>query len=176
VTAADSGNLRVSPAHGGLDIMLFSGPSPVPAYPPHPPAQGDLGLHDDRALPPAPPRAGKPDPEDPVSSVEPRALHRAPDDCESLSEHQVLRSECGATLEGLLEEGGDDSPCAHRGSRLRGLTQAYRVAPLDLAIGKPEQWREVLDTCAGRAPRPAPAPPLGPRPHIDDLTLPDAES
>ena len=52
-------------------------------------------------------------PEDPVSLTKPRALHRALEDGYLLVERQVLRSECGAALEQLPEEGGDELQCVH---------------------------------------------------------------
>ena len=45
--------------------------------------------------------------------MEPRALHRALQDDDLMAEREVLRDECGATLEQLPEEGGDESQCAH---------------------------------------------------------------
>jgi hypothetical protein len=45
--------------------------------------------------------------------MEPRALHRALEDDDLMAESEVLRGECGAALEQLPEEGGDESQCAH---------------------------------------------------------------
>jgi hypothetical protein len=45
--------------------------------------------------------------------MEPRALQRALEDGYLLAERQVLRSECGAALEQLPEEGGDELQCVH---------------------------------------------------------------
>ena len=77
------------------------------------PAEDGLGLDHEQARPPASPQAGKPDPEDPVSPMEPGALHRALEDGKLLPERQVLRSEFGAALEDLSEEDGDNLQCAH---------------------------------------------------------------
>ena len=77
------------------------------------PADYRLGMDDEQARSPASPQAGKPDPEDPVSPMEPRALHRALEDDDLMAEHQVLCDECGAALEQLPEEGGDELQCAH---------------------------------------------------------------
>jgi hypothetical protein len=60
-----------------------------------------------------------------------------------MAESEVLRGECGAALEQLPEEGGDELQCAHRGSRVRGMPRAYRVASFGPAIRKCKQWREV---------------------------------
>jgi hypothetical protein len=38
-----------------------------------------------------------------------------------MAEREVLCDEFGAALEQLPEEGGDESQCAHRGSRVRGM-------------------------------------------------------
>ncbi len=77
------------------------------------PAEDGLGLDDEQARPSASPQAGKPDPEDPVSPMEPRAFHRALEDRKLLPERQVLRSEVGAAQANLSEEDGDNLQCAH---------------------------------------------------------------
>ena len=77
------------------------------------PAEDGFGLDDDQARPPALPQAGEPDPEDPVSPMEPRALHRAREDDDLMAESEVLCDECGAALEQLSEEGGGELQCAH---------------------------------------------------------------
>jgi hypothetical protein len=45
--------------------------------------------------------------------MEPRALHRSLEDYDLMPERQVLCDECGAALEQLPEEGGDELQCAH---------------------------------------------------------------
>ena len=76
------------------------------------PAEDGLGLYDDQVRPPASPQAGEPDPEDPVSPMEPRALHRALEDDDLMAKSEVLRGACGAALEQLPEEGDDELQCA----------------------------------------------------------------
>jgi hypothetical protein len=76
-------------------------------------AEDGLQLDDEQTRPPASPQAGKPTPEDPISPMEPRALHRALGDGYLLAERQVLRSEFGAALEQQPEEYRDDLQCAH---------------------------------------------------------------
>ena len=62
------------------------------------PAEDGLRLDDQQTRPPASPQAGKPEPEDPISPMEPRALHRALENGYLLAEHQVLRGEFRAAL------------------------------------------------------------------------------
>jgi hypothetical protein len=107
------------------------------------PADHRLGLDDEQARPPASPQAGTPDPEDPVSPMELRALHRALEDDDLMAESEVLCDECGAALEQLPEGDSDGSECAHRGSRMRGLPRAYRVAPSGQRSEKLNKGREV---------------------------------
>jgi hypothetical protein len=45
--------------------------------------------------------------------MEPRALHRALEDDDLMAESEVLRGECGATLDQQPEEDRDDLQCAH---------------------------------------------------------------
>ena len=85
------------------------------------PADHRLGLDDEQTRPPASPQTGKPDPEDPISPVDPGALHRALEDGDLLAERHVLRGERRAALEQQPEEDGDDLQCAHQGSRLKGM-------------------------------------------------------
>jgi hypothetical protein len=77
------------------------------------PPEDGLGLNDNQARPPASPQTGKPHPEDPISPMEPRALHRVLEDGYLLAERQVFRGQCRAALEQLPEEHGDDLQCAH---------------------------------------------------------------
>jgi len=76
-------------------------------------AEDGLRLDDEQTRPPASPQAGKPYPEDPISPMELRALHRALEDGYFLAERPVLRSEFGAALEQQPEEYRDDLQCAH---------------------------------------------------------------
>ncbi len=77
------------------------------------PAEDGLGLDDNQARPPASPQTGKPDPEDPVSPMEPGALRRALEDGYLLPERQVLRGECRAALEQHPEKDRDALQRAH---------------------------------------------------------------
>ncbi len=77
------------------------------------PAENGLRLDDEQTRPPASPPAGQPDPEDPISLVEPRAFHRALEDGYLLAERQVLRGERRAALEQQPEKDRDDLQCAH---------------------------------------------------------------
>jgi hypothetical protein len=72
-----------------------------------------MPAEDGKTRPPASPQAGKPTPEDPISPIEPWALHRALEDGTLLAECQRLRSEFGAALEQQPEENRDDLQCAH---------------------------------------------------------------
>ncbi len=85
------------------------------------PADNRLGLNDEQTRTPASPQAAKPDPEDPISPVDPGAFHRALEYGYLLTERQVLCGECGAALEQQLEKDRDDLQRAHRGSRVRGM-------------------------------------------------------
>ena len=76
------------------------------------PPEDGLRLDDTQVRSPASPQAGKPDPEDPVSPTEPRALHRALEYGYLLAERQVLRGERRAALEQQPEEYPDDLECA----------------------------------------------------------------
>jgi hypothetical protein len=100
------------------------------------PAEDGLGLDDEQTQPPASPQAGKPDPEDPVSPMEPGAHHRALEDGHLLAERQVLGRQCGTALEEQPEEDRDDLQRAHCGSRLSEVSESYRVARSEPAIGK----------------------------------------
>jgi hypothetical protein len=52
----------------------------------------------DEARPPASTQAGEPDPEDPVSPIKSRALHRALEDDQLMAEREVLCEGFGAAL------------------------------------------------------------------------------
>ena len=68
------------------------------------PAEDGFWLDDEQTRPPASSQAGKPDPEDPISPVDPGALHGALEDRHLLAEPQVLRGERRAALEQQPEE------------------------------------------------------------------------
>ena len=85
------------------------------------PADHRLGLDDEQARPPASTQTGKPDPEDPISPVDPGAFHRALEYGYLLAERRVLRGESRAALEQQPEEDGDDLQRAHRGFCVRGV-------------------------------------------------------
>jgi hypothetical protein len=86
---------------------------------------------------------GKPDPEDPISPVDPGAFHRALEYGYLLAQGEVLRGERGAALEHEPEKDGDDLQHAHRGSRVREMPRAYRVALSRPEIEKHKQWQDV---------------------------------
>jgi hypothetical protein len=76
------------------------------------PAEDGLRLGDDQTRPPASPEAREPNPEDPISPMEPRALHRALEEGDLLAERQVLGGERRAALEQQPQEYRDELQCA----------------------------------------------------------------
>jgi hypothetical protein len=72
------------------------------------PPEDGLRLDDEEARPPASPKAGEPDPKDPVSPIEPRALHGSLEQGYLLAQRQVLRGERRAALEQQPKEYPDD--------------------------------------------------------------------
>ncbi len=111
-----SGIVASHSANEGTDLRVELGaatpsprfPAPVETEAFAMPAQDGLRLDDEEVRPPVSPEPGKPEPEDPVSPTEPRALHRALKEGYLLAERQVLGGERRAALEQQPKQDGSE--------------------------------------------------------------------
>jgi hypothetical protein len=102
---------RISAFYGSYDAVaaIPDWSEPIPKIP-----EKFRRLDDEQTRPPASPQAGKPTPEDPISPMQPRALHRALEGGYLLGERQVLRGERRAASGTRRQKRSLYSPCTKK--------------------------------------------------------------